>query len=86
MQELVTEIRDVKAYLPQLEATTADAERSYASGDLPLPAYLTMLNARLNGKANLLDLQQSLWTDAIALSTVLGTQIQPAAATKDSKR
>jgi outer membrane protein, heavy metal efflux system len=85
MQEVVTEIQDLKTYMPQLQSTVADAERSYASGDLPVPAYLTMLNALLNGKSSLLDLQQSLWTDAIALSTVLGTQIQPAAGTKDSK-
>ena len=86
MQEVVAEIHDLDAYLPQLQTTAADAERSYASGDLSVPTYLTMLNALLNGKSNLLDLQQSLWTDEIALSTVLGTQIQPSADTKDSKR
>jgi outer membrane protein TolC len=86
MQEVGTEIHDLNTYLPQLQTTTADAERSYASGDLPVPTYLTMLNALLNGKSDLLDLQQSLWTDAIALSTVLGTQIQPATGTKDSNR
>ena len=86
MQQLASETQDVTAHLPQLRATVAEAERAHASGDLAAPAFLTMLNALLSGQSNLFDLQQSLWTDAVALSTVLGTQIQPVINTKDSHR
>lgn len=86
MQQLAAEAHDVADHLPQLRATAAEAERAHAAGDLAAPAFLIMLGALLSGQTSLFDLQQSLWTDAIALSTVLGTQIQPVINTKDSHR
>lgn len=83
MQQLNTEIQDVEARLPQLKTTVDSSEKAYAAGDMTAAAYLTMLNTLLAGQSELSDLKQSLWSDAVALSTVLGTQIEPQA--KDSK-
>ena len=83
MQELKAEIDDVETNLPRLQVSVTNAEKAYAAGDLTAAAYLTMLNALLGAQSGLFDLRQSLWSDAIALSTILGTQIEPLAG-KDS--
>ena len=83
MQQLKAEIQVVQARLPQLQTTVDNAQKAYAAGDMTAAAYLTMLNTLLAGQTELFDLKQSLWSDAIALGTVLGTQIEPLA--KDSK-
>jgi hypothetical protein len=43
---------------------------------------LTMLNTLLSSRSELFDLRASLWSDVIALSTVLGTQIEPVTSNK----
>ena len=77
MTELTEEIRATEGLLPQLQTTAETAARAYESGDLTVSAYLTLLNTLLGAQAQFFDLKQSLWTDAIALSTVLGTQVDP---------
>ena len=83
MQELNTAIREIEASLPQLRTSAANAERAYMAGDLPALTAVTLQSAVLTREAELSDLKQSLWSDAIALSSVLGTQIEPNVEMKD---
>jgi len=77
MQELNTAIGEVEARLPELRTAAANAERAYMAGDLPALTTVTLQSAVLTRETELSDLKQSLWSDAIALSSVLGTQVQP---------
>lgn len=85
-QQLLAQIQDLKASLPQLLETVEKAEHAYEAGDVTVSAYLTLLNTLLNGQSDLFDLRISLWSNTIALSTVLGTQIEPAGNKKDVAR
>ena len=77
MQELATAIKEIQDRVPELQTASENAERAYTAGDLPALTYVTLQSAVLNRQSELSDLRQSLWNDAIALSSVLGTQIQP---------
>ena len=77
MQELNTAIRDIEARLPELQMAANDAERAYMARDLPALTYVTLQSAVLNRQSELSDLRQSLWNDEIALSSILGIQVEP---------
>ena len=77
MQELATAIQEIQTRVPELQTASENAERAYMAGDLPALTYVTLQSAVLNRQSEISDLRQSLWNDAIALSSVLGTQIQP---------
>lgn len=83
MQELATAIKEIQDHVPELQTASENAERAYQAGDLPALTYVTLQSAVLNRQSELSDLRQSLWNDAIALSSVLGTQIQPAIEMKE---
>jgi outer membrane protein TolC len=83
MQELNTAIQDVDARLPELRTAAENAERAYMAGDLPALTTVTLQSAVLTREAELSDLKQSLWSDAIALSSVLGIQVEPAVEVKE---
>jgi cobalt-zinc-cadmium efflux system outer membrane protein len=83
MRQLQPEIGNLESQLPNLQATVDEAREAYDARDLALSNYLTMLSALLNGQSKLFDLRAALWSDAIALSTVLGTQIEPVTDVKD---
>ena len=74
---MYTEPRFTKDLDLWLAADLENAERAYMAGDLPALTYVTLQSAVLNRQSEISDLRQSLWNDAIALSSVLGTQIQP---------
>ena len=78
MTQLQLEIQDIEADMPRLRATIKNAGAAYHAGDLGVAPYFTMQNAFLTSTTALFDLRQSLWSDVVALSTVLGTQIQRA--------
>jgi len=77
MQELNTAIQGIESQLPILQMNADAAERAYQAGDLAALTYVALQEGLLNRQAELSDLRQSLWSDAIALSSVIGTQIQP---------
>ncbi len=77
MQELAAAVREIEDRVPELQTASENAERAYMAGDLPALTYVTLQSAVLNRQSEISDLRQSLWNDAIALSSVLGTQIQP---------
>jgi outer membrane protein TolC len=83
MQQLNTAITEIEARLAETQVAANNAERAYLMADLPALTYLTLQSAVLNRQSELLDLRQSLWSDAIALSSVLGTQMQPNPETKE---
>jgi outer membrane protein TolC len=77
MQQLGRAIADIESRLPDLQVAADNAERAYLAGDLPALTYVTLQSAVLNRQSEISDLRQSLWSDAIALSSVIGTQIEP---------
>jgi outer membrane protein TolC len=83
MQQLDATIRAIEARLPELHVAADNAERAYLAGDLPALTYVALQSSVLNRQTELSDLRQSLWSDAIALSSVIGTQIEPAVDMKD---
>jgi len=83
MQELNAAIQEIQTRVPELQTASENAERAYMAGDLPALTYVTLQSAVLNRQSEISDLRQSLWNDAIALSSVLGTQIQPAVEMKE---
>ena len=83
MQQLNAAITDIEARLPELQMAADNAERAYLAGDLPVLTYVTLQSAILNRQTELSDLRQSLWGDAIALSSVIGTQMEPALEMKE---
>jgi outer membrane protein, heavy metal efflux system len=83
MQQLDSAIRAIETRLPELHVAADNAERAYLAGDLPALTYVALQSSVLNRQTELSDLRQSLWSDAIALSSVIGTQIEPAVELKD---
>jgi outer membrane protein TolC len=81
MNELQRRLSLLQAQLPGLQNSALEATRAYQAGQFPAASYLALIGADLAGQQTRSDLLQSLWTDSIALATVLGTQMQPAAAT-----
>lgn len=79
MQELNVELTDLERRLPQLQTSVDNAKRAYAAGNFAAADYLALVGAYLTAKGSRFDLLQSLWSDSIALATVSGTQVQPAA-------
>ncbi|MGH8266943.1 MAG: TolC family protein [Steroidobacteraceae bacterium] len=79
LQEVHLELGNLERQLPRLQESVDNAKRAYAAGNFPAASYLTLVNAYLAAAGSRFDLLQSLWTDSIALATVTGTQLQPAA-------
>jgi outer membrane protein TolC len=84
MQELNTAITEMQSRLPQLQTAAQNAERAYMAGDLPALTAVALQTAVITRQAELSDLKQSLWSDAIALASVLGTQIEPVVEMKET--
>ena len=84
MQQLNTAIAEIQMRLPQLQTAAENAERAYMNGDLPALTAVSLENAVITREAELSDLKQALWSDAIALASVLGTQVEPVIEMKDS--
>ena len=78
-RELARELQALDHRLPQLHQTAEEARREYLAGNFPAASYLALVNADLAAQTGHFDLLQSLWTDSIALATVAGTQVEPAA-------
>ena len=84
MQELNTAYNEVQMSLPQLQSNAEAAERAYMSGDLPALTAVSLQSALVTREAEAADLKQSLWSDSIALASVLGTQVEPVVEMKES--
>ncbi len=84
MQQLNTAIGEIQKRLPELQTAAENAERAYMNGDLPALTAVSLENAVITRQAELSDLKQALWSDAIALASVLGIQVEPVIEMKDS--
>jgi outer membrane protein TolC len=84
MQELNTAYNEVQMSLPQLQSNADAAERAYMSGDLPALTAVALQSALVTREAEAADLKQSLWSDSIALASVLGTQVEPVVEMKET--
>lgn len=84
MQELNTAYNEVEMSLPQLQANADAAERAYMNGDLAALTAVALQSALITREAEAADLKQSLWSDSIALASVLGTQVEPVVEMKES--
>jgi outer membrane protein TolC len=74
MQQLERQLTDLDRRLPELEASVQAARGAYQRKEFPTADYFTLVSSYLGAKATHYDVLQSLWSDSIALSTLLGTQ------------
>ncbi len=79
MRELRVELADLDVRARKLQQTVAYARRAYAAGNYPVASYLALVSAYLGSENSRFDLLQSLWSDSIALATLTGVQVEPAA-------
>ncbi len=83
MQQLNSAIQEIQTRLPELATAADNAERAYMQGNLPALTAVTLENNVITRQAELSDLKQSLWSDSIALASVLGTQVEPVVEMKE---
>jgi len=79
-RQLQRQLADLQAQLPRLARSVQQAERAYRAAEFPAASYLTLVGSYLAAQELEATLRESLWSDSIALATVLGTQVQPGAA------
>ena len=75
LQQLNAQLGDIEERLPTLQSTTESARSAYLRGEFASASYLTLASAYLAARTTHFDLMQNLWTDSIALATLLGTQV-----------
>jgi cobalt-zinc-cadmium efflux system outer membrane protein len=83
MQQLKAAIDETQTRLPELQTAAENAERAYMQGNLPALTAVTLENNVITRQAELSDLKQSLWSDSVALASVLGTQVEPVVEMKE---
>ncbi len=78
MQQLQLQLADLQTQLPRLQQSVDEAQRAYNAAEFPGASYLTLVGSYLAAQELQDTLLQNLWSDSIALSTLLGTQVMPA--------
>lgn len=76
-EELAAQLAELDRRLPSLKGNVDIAKAAYERGNFPSASYLALVSAYLAAEGTHFDLLQSLWSDSIALATVLGTQVEP---------
>lgn len=74
---IVAQLDDLKKQFPQLEDMAGKARKSYEKGNYSALSYISLQNGLLAKKLAYLDLEQSLWTNRIALDTLLAWPVLP---------
>ena len=74
---LKEQIGRLEARLPEFERMAAVGRKAYAEGNLAPATYVQLQTSSAAREAELLDLKAALWTDTIALSTLLALPIGP---------
>jgi outer membrane protein, heavy metal efflux system len=74
-QLLVKQLHQLQTYLPTLARMVEKARQAYANQNIDPLTYLNMENTLANKKLKSIDLMQGLWETAIALDTLLSSQI-----------
>ncbi len=78
MRQVSGELDELAVQLPQLQSNLQSAERAYRASQFPAASYLTLVGTTVTAEELQVTLQQTLWSDSIALATMLGTQVLPA--------
>jgi outer membrane protein TolC len=78
MQQLQRQLADLQMQLPRLQQSVDEAQRAYNAAEFPGASYLTLVGSYLAAQELHDTLLQNLWSDSIALATLLGTQVMPA--------
>jgi outer membrane protein TolC len=79
LQQLQAQLLSLEQQQPLLQRSVDAAARAYRASEFPAASYLTLVGSYLAAQELHATLLQNLWSDSIALSTVLGTQVQPGA-------
>src|SRR5579862_7554645 len=77
LQQLQTQLFSLEQQQPALRRSVDAAERAYRAAEFPAASYYTLVGSYLAAQELHATLLQNLWTDSVALATVLGTQVQP---------
>lgn len=77
MREVSGQLAQLAVQLPQMQNNLQAAERAYRASLFPAASYLTLVGSTVTAQELQVTLQQTLWSDSIALATALGTQVQP---------
>ena len=72
MQQLNGQLTDLDQRLPELQSSVDAARAAYLRGEFPPADFFTLVSSYLGAQATRFDLLQSLWSDSIALSTLIG--------------
>ncbi len=72
MQQLNRQLTDLDQRLPELQSSVEAARTAYQRNEFPTADYFTLVSSYLGAQATHFDLLQNLWSDSIALSTLLG--------------
>jgi outer membrane protein TolC len=81
MQQLQGQLTDLQLQLPSLQHSVEAAQQAYRAAEFPAASYLTLVGSYLAAQELQSTLRQNLWSDSIALATMLGTQVQPRVST-----
>ncbi len=70
-QLIARQIKNVQKAIPRLQSLAKRAGHAYSAGDFPAQTYVAVESGLLTKKMEYLDLRQALWTNRIALDTLL---------------
>lgn len=77
MRQVSAQLDQLSAQVPRLQRDLEAAQRAYRASVFPAASYLTLVGSTITAQELQESLRQMLWSDSIALATVLGTQLQP---------
>jgi outer membrane protein TolC len=76
---------ELEERMPEFRRIAETGRTAYRNGDLPPATYVVMQTSLTARESELLDLKSSLWTDTLALHTILGAPYVPGALSSASK-
>jgi outer membrane protein TolC len=77
--------KELEDRMPEFRRIAETGRTAYLNGDLPPATYVVMQTSLTARESELLDLKSSLWTDILALHTILGAPYVPGALSSPSK-
>jgi outer membrane protein TolC len=83
-QLLREEIDTLEKRLPEFRKMADQAQRAYRTGNLAAATYVLIQTSRIARESELIDLRAALWSNELALRTLLGLTYPPASAEKSS--
>jgi hypothetical protein len=84
MQQLSGQLTDLDQRFPELQSSVDAARAAYQRNEFPPADYFTLVSSYLGAQATRFELFQNLWSDSIALSTLIGGPLPAAVNSTDS--